>query len=85
MLFGNLFSWSLTNIKKNNGTDSLGFPFNEYFSFFVMSILGFISAAVAYLFLPLAYNHKPEPLVRGMVEELENEDESRKSIISKDV
>ena len=35
-IMGSLFSWSLTNIKDIKGNRKpLGFPFNQYFSFFV--------------------------------------------------
>ena len=39
-LFGNVYSWSLTNVKKNpSNQNPTGFPFNQYFAFFLMSLL----------------------------------------------
>ena len=35
---GSLFSWSLTNVKGTGNPDALGFPFNQYFPFFVVSL-----------------------------------------------
>ena len=44
VVFGSIFSWSLRNIKDVEGNkNALGFPFNQYFAFFVMSILSFIN------------------------------------------
>ena len=45
LAFGRLYSWSLANVKGvpvNN--HPLGFPFDQYFSFFVMSILATLCA-----------------------------------------
>ena len=45
LVFGRLYSWSLTNVKGvqvNN--HPLGFPFDQYFSFFVMSMLATLCA-----------------------------------------
>ena len=46
-VFGRIFSWSLRNVKGVEGNEHpLGFPFNQYFSFFVMSIVGVICALI---------------------------------------
>ena len=46
-IFGRMFSWSLQNVKGVEGNEHpLGFPFNQYFSFFVMSIVGVICALI---------------------------------------
>ena len=35
---GSIYSWSLTNVKNSaNGESALGFPFNQYFPFLVLS------------------------------------------------
>ena len=44
VVFGSIFSWSLRNIKNVEGNkNALGFPFNQYFAFFVMSIISFFN------------------------------------------
>ena len=46
-IFGRIFSWSLHNVRGVEGNEHpLGFPFNQYFSFFVMSIVGVICALI---------------------------------------
>lgn len=47
-LFGSSYSWSLTNIKgiKDN-KNALGFPLNQYFVFFLLSMTAFITAFIA--------------------------------------
>ena len=46
-VFGRIFSWSLHNVKGVEGNEHpLGFPFNQHFSFFVMSIVGVICALI---------------------------------------
>jgi len=47
--FGRLYSWSLTNVKGVH-QDGLGFPFNQYFAFFVMGLLS-IATAILVLFV----------------------------------
>lgn len=44
IMFGKMFSWSLTNIKAPENEIALGYPFNQYFSFLFMSVFC-ISAA----------------------------------------
>jgi len=47
-MVGSLYSWSLTNIKGVEGNEKpLGFPFNQYFPFFVLSILSIVNAVMA--------------------------------------
>ena len=42
-----MYSWSLHNVDGVKGNEhSLGFPFNQYFSFFVMSIVGVICTLI---------------------------------------
>ena len=46
-LVGSTFSWSLTNIKGiEDNVKPLGFPFNQHFPFFVLSVLSVINAAL---------------------------------------
>jgi len=47
--FGRLYSWSLTNVKGVH-QDGLGFPFNQYFAFFIMGLLS-IATAILVLFV----------------------------------
>ena len=38
-VFGRIYSWSLTQIKDvDSNTHALGFPFNQYFAFIMISI-----------------------------------------------
>ena len=42
---GHLFSWSLTNVKRvEENKHPLGFPFNQYFTFFVISLFATVAA-----------------------------------------
>ncbi|XP_057300510.1 uncharacterized protein LOC130633089 [Hydractinia symbiolongicarpus] len=44
-LFGSLFSWSLENIKDvGENKNPLGFPFNQYFTFYLLSIFSIFNA-----------------------------------------
>lgn len=46
--FGNIFSWSLTNEKGiQANSNPLGFPFNEFFTFFALSFSFFMCALIA--------------------------------------
>ena len=46
-MLGSLFSWSLTNIKGVEGNEKpIGFPFNQYFPFFVMSLIAIFNAVL---------------------------------------
>ena len=45
---GSMYSWSLTNVKEvSENVNPLGFPFNQYFSFFMLSITAFLIAIPA--------------------------------------
>ena len=47
ILVGSTFSWSLTNIKGIEGNvKPLGFPLNQYFPFFVLSLIGIIGVVI---------------------------------------
>ena len=43
LVSGSLFSWSLTNEKSYEETSMMGFPFNHYFTFYVLSAILLIS------------------------------------------
>jgi len=43
LMFGRMFSWSLTNVKGAN-VDGLGFPFDQSFSFIVMALVSLLVA-----------------------------------------
>lgn len=58
MIAGLTFSWSLTNVKGFAGNShALGFPFNQYFSFVILSLISVINAIIVAL-LPDELNHK---------------------------
>lgn len=60
VLFGSLFSWSLTNVKGVSGnTHALGFPFNHYFVLFVHSLFSLCTVVFA--------SQLPDDIVDGMV------------------
>ena len=44
---GSLFSWSLTNVRQMGNESTLGFPFDVFFVFLLLSLLSLISAAIA--------------------------------------
>ena len=47
VMVGSTFSWSLTNIKGiDDNVKPLGFPFNQYFPFFVLSLISIINAVL---------------------------------------
>ena len=54
---GRLYSWSLTNIKISENSAPLGFPFNQYLAYFVLSAWA-IFIAVVTTFLPDRMNRK---------------------------
>ena len=57
-IFGRIFSWSLHNVKDVEGNEHpLGFPFNHYFSFFVMSVVGILCILIL-LFIKEDGNNK---------------------------
>lgn len=44
-MVGSAFSWSLTNVKGVEGNENpSGFPLNQYFPFFVLSLLAILNA-----------------------------------------
>ena len=46
-MVGSIFSWSLTNIKGVEGNEKpLGFPLNQYFPFFVLSLIAILNAVL---------------------------------------
>ena len=58
LIFGSLYSWSLTNIKGLNGNENaLGFPFNQFFPFYILSVCS-IFIAVFTSTLPDRMNFK---------------------------
>ena len=63
-----MYSWSLTNVKEvAENVNPLGFPFNQYFSFFMLSIMAFLILIPAYKF-PRKYDNKVRTIT-----DLENE------------
>ena len=49
-IFGRIYSWSLHNVEGVEGNEHpLGFPFNQYFSFFVMSVAAVICVLILLL------------------------------------
>ncbi|XP_065663365.1 uncharacterized protein LOC105845772 isoform X4 [Hydra vulgaris] len=63
---GLAYSWSLNNVKKRSSKESsLGFPFNEYFAFIILSFLSILITVVA-SFLPESINKKK---IREEIEE----------------
>ena len=58
LLFGSLYSWSLTNIKGVDGNENaLGFPFNQFLPFYILSVCS-IFIAVFTSILPDRMNFK---------------------------
>ncbi|XP_065680201.1 uncharacterized protein LOC105846805 isoform X3 [Hydra vulgaris] len=53
-LFGNAYSWSLSNMKSKH----LSFPFNQYFAFFLLTGFCFVSAVYAHFFISKSLNSK---------------------------
>jgi len=57
-MVGNIFGWSLTNVKHIPGNkDALGFPFNQYFSFFVLASFSVFSTLFVFI-LPKSIDKK---------------------------
>jgi len=55
---GSIFAWSLTNVKSaTENTDPLGFPFNQYFTFFVLGCFAILNTLFIYL-LPESLDRK---------------------------
>ena len=54
-MFGSIYTWSLSNVRDK----TLGFPFNQYFPFLFLSLMGFLSATSA-SFFPKPLDNKPE-------------------------
>ncbi|XP_065671079.1 uncharacterized protein LOC100205374 isoform X2 [Hydra vulgaris] len=55
--FGSTFSWSLSNIKNNK----LGFPFNQFFVFLLVTLVCFLNAAYVHFLIPKTldkYSHQ---------------------------
>lgn len=58
-ILGSLYSWSLTNIKRvSSSSDPMGFPFNQYFTFYVVSVLYIINSVFASTISPLLDKRK---------------------------
>ncbi|XP_057299998.1 uncharacterized protein LOC130630496 [Hydractinia symbiolongicarpus] len=58
-VLGSLYSWSLTNIKRvSSSTDSIGFPFNQFFTFYVVSVLFILNSVFASTISPVLDNRK---------------------------
>ena len=60
-LFGNLYSWSLRNVKDDVlNPKALGFPFDQYLSFIVTGLVFFMCAMIALFALPpMSPSQKP--------------------------
>ncbi|XP_065639994.1 uncharacterized protein LOC105845248 [Hydra vulgaris] len=53
-IFGLSYSWSLSNIEQHK----LGFPFNQYFVFFLISIVCLLNGAYVYWLIPSTLNKR---------------------------
>ena len=49
LIFGPIFSWSLKNVKSVY-PNSLGFPFDQYLTFFCIGLMAVLTAVVACAF-----------------------------------
>lgn len=80
--FGSMFSWSLTNSKVAGGVEqsrhALGFPFNQYFVFFLQS-LWVIFVALLCSQLPKSMDHRKNGKEQEEKEEENEEEESEES------
>ena len=48
VVFGNVFSWSLTNVESvAENTNAIGFPFNQFFVFFIAALIFLAIAMIA--------------------------------------
>ena len=81
IMVGSLFSWSLTNVKDvQSNKNPLGFPFNQYFPYFFLSLLALSNAVVA-LKLPSSLDkRKPKKEINENVENDEKRTE-RENVI----
>ena len=52
-MFGSIYTWSLSNVRDK----TLGFPFNQYFPFLFLSLMGF-GGSIFVLFFPSSLNEK---------------------------
>ena len=75
LVFGGVYSWSMTNVK-NVYPDGLGFPFNQYLTFFFISFMSILSA-IAASFFPDRLNYTKQ---KQLEMEMEQE-ESHASVI----
>ncbi|XP_065657406.1 uncharacterized protein LOC105847246 isoform X3 [Hydra vulgaris] len=57
VLFGNAYSWSLSNLKSKN----LPFPFNQYFAFLLLATVCLISALFTHFLISQSLNNKKVP------------------------
>uniref|UniRef100_A0A7M5WZF7 Major facilitator superfamily (MFS) profile domain-containing protein n=2 Tax=Clytia hemisphaerica TaxID=252671 RepID=A0A7M5WZF7_9CNID len=64
-MVGTLLTWSLHNVEigtdNQNGADhtnAMGFPFNHYFTFFVLSLIAFTNAIIAF-WIPSTLDNRP--------------------------
>jgi len=47
---GSMFGWSLSNVEDvASNTDALGFPFNQYFTFFIIAVVSFGTALYSFI------------------------------------
>ena len=55
---GSIYSWGLTNVKNSaNGESALGFPFNQYFPFLVLSAFA-VASFIFESFFPRSLNER---------------------------
>ncbi|XP_057306352.1 uncharacterized protein LOC130644670 [Hydractinia symbiolongicarpus] len=67
-LFGSIFSWSLKNVANvEENKHPLGFPFNQYFAFYLLAILGLLIAVFVGTF-PNTVNYKKESRTEALIE-----------------
>ena len=78
-LFGNVYSWSLTNIKGNpSNQHPKGFPFNQYFAFFMMSLV-MLANVIAISRLPKSLN-RSKIVFEDKLDEPDDRNGQRKTI-----
>ena len=73
---GALFSWSLSNVKGAGNADALGFPFNQYFPFFVLSLFALFTVAFG-MFFPKSLDNQyqaPSSGDNAVDKDIENND-----------
>ena len=49
---GSLYAWSITNVRRVDNLDALGFPFNEYFVFFLLALGALVMACLTFKLAP---------------------------------